>query len=142
GRKNKPAIGKGLMKSKVTYEIKMFSYAFLHLGDQNIIGGVRESISSKKFNKMKDDLKNAFKLVNIGEIILLIDKHFGSHSYNIWHLFKDKSRAIFNEIFNSTFTEFENFSKRIYENNYPVMLTMKEIGNPLPNAIRYIIEYY
>jgi len=140
--KHKLLIGKALMRSKVTYETKMFSYAFLHLGDQNIIGGVRESISSKKFNKMKDDLKNAFKLVNIGEIILLIDKHFGSHSYNIWHLFKDKSRAIFNEIFNSTFTEFENFSKRIYENNYPVMLTMKEIGNPLPNAIRYIIEYY
>ncbi|RPI71583.1 MAG: DUF3536 domain-containing protein, partial [Ignavibacteriales bacterium] len=140
--KQKLLIGRALMRSKVTYETKMFSYAFLHLGDQNINGGVRESLGGKKFNKMKDELKNAFNLVNIGEIILLIDKHFGSHSYNIWHLFKDKSRAIFNEIFKGTLIEFENFSKRIYENNYPVMLAMKETDNPLPKAIRDSMEFF
>jgi hypothetical protein len=134
-------VGRALMRSKITYEIKMFSFAFLHLGDHNINGGVRDSINDKKFNEMKSELKDAFQRLNLGDIILLIDKHFGSHSYNVWHLFKDKSRTIFNKIFENTLQDFESFSKRIYENNYPVMHTMKATGNPLPKAIQYSVEF-
>ncbi len=139
--KQKMVIGRVLMRSKITFDEKNISFAFLHLGDHNINGGVRESLSDDKYSKMYKDLSGAFSKLNVVEIIMLIDKHFGTHNYTIWHLFKDESRNVFNKIMESTLKDIEFSFRQIYENYYPVMQAMKDTDTPLPKAVLTAVEF-
>jgi hypothetical protein len=135
------AIGKARMRSEVTYEEIMVSHAFFHLGDHNLNGGVRETRSEKEYGEMKNELQDSFKKLNVAEIILLIDKHFGTHSYNLWHLFKDESRRVFNIIMEETLMNIEINFRQIYENHYPIMLAMLQTETPLPKPITTAVEF-
>jgi len=134
-------IGRSMLKSRITQEQCPVTFAVLHLGDHNINGGVRESISDEAFELMHQEVHDAFKKLNIAEIILLLDKHFGSHNYTLWHLFKDESRTVFNKILQHTLDEIEHSFKQIYENHYPIMQAMVETNTPLPKAISTSVEY-
>ena len=139
--KQKMIIGRVLMRSKIIFDEKIISFAFLHLGDHNINGGVRETLSDDKYSKMDKSLSEAFSRLNIAEIILLIDKYFGMHNYSLWHLFKDESRNVFNKIMENTLKDVEFSFRQIYENYYPVMQAMKETGTPLPKAVLTAVEF-
>ncbi len=139
--KQKMIIGRVLMRSKIILDEKIISFAFLHLGDHNINGGVRETLSDDKYLKMDKSLSEAFSRLNIAEIILLIDKYFGMHNYSLWHLFKDESRNVFNKIMENTLKDVEFSFRQIYENYYPVMQAMKETGTPLPKAVLTAVEF-
>ena len=139
--KQKMIIGKVLMRSKITFDEKIISFAFLHLGDHNINGGVRESLSDDKYLKMDKSLSDAFSRLNIAEIILLIDKYFGMHNYSLWHLFKDESRNVFNKIMENTLKDIEYSFRQIYDNYYPVMQAMKESDTPLPKSVLTAVEF-
>jgi alpha-amylase/alpha-mannosidase (GH57 family) len=137
----KMVIGRSVMRSQITYESEKVSYAFLHLGDQNLNGGVRESISPEAYDEMKSELKDAFDKVNIAEIILLIDKHFGTHNYTLWHLFKDQSRKVFSQIMTQTIEETEYSFRNIYDVHYPLLQAMKDSGMPLPRAVQTAVDF-
>ncbi len=139
--KQKIIIGRLLMRSKITFDEKIISFAFLHLGDHNINGGVRESLSDERYLKMDKSLSDAFSRLNIAEIILLIDKYFGMHNYSLWHLFKDESRNVFNKIMENTLKDIEYSFRQIYDNYYPVMQAMKESDTPLPKAVLTAVEF-
>jgi alpha-amylase/alpha-mannosidase (GH57 family) len=135
------AIGKARMRSMITYEQILISHAFFHLGDHNLNGGVRESRSMADYKTMKNELKQVFKKLNFAEIILLIDKHFGTHSYSLWHLFKDENRKVFQILTEETLHNIETMFRQIYENHYPMMLAMVETQTPLPKALATPVEF-
>ena len=134
-------IGRAVMRSRITNDEKTISYAFLHMGDQNLNGGVRESLSDEKYEKMHKVLANSFLKLNIAEIILSIEKYFGTHSYSLWHLFKDENRKVFNKIMENTLADIEFSFRQIYENHYPLMQAMKETGTPLPKPLLTAVEF-
>ncbi len=134
-------IGRAVMRSRITNDEKTISYAFLHMGDQNLNGGVRESLSDEKYEKMHKALANSFLKLNIAEIILSIEKYFGTHSYSLWHLFKDENRKVFNKIMENTLADIEFSFRQIYENHYPLMQAMKETGTPLPKPLLTAVEF-
>lgn len=139
--KYKMAVGRVLMHSRITTEECLVTYAVLHLGDHNVNGGVRESISNEAYNQMRREMEDAFKSLNVADMILLMDKHFGTHNFTLWHLFKDESRKVFNIIMMSTQDEIEFYFRQIYENHYPVMQAIISARLPLPNAIMTAVEY-
>lgn len=139
--RQKLVIGRSMLKSRITQEESAVTFAVLHLGDHNINGGVRESISNEAFELMHNEVSEAFRRLNIADIILLLDKHFGTHNYTLWHLFKDESRKVFNVILQHTLDETEHSFRQMYENHYPIMQAMVETGTPLPKAILTSVEY-
>jgi alpha-amylase/alpha-mannosidase (GH57 family) len=141
GGKEKMVIGKVTLRSKITYEERVFNFAFLHLGDHNLNGGVNDALNDETFSQMREELKAAFEKLNIVEIIVLIDRHFGSYNYTIWHLFKDKFISIINKILTKTLEDMEHSYRRIYENNYAIMNTLKESRRSLPKAIVNAVEF-
>jgi len=74
-------------------------------------------------------------------MILLMDKHFGTHSYNLWFLFKDKSREVFDKIMHETLDSIEISFRNVYKNHYATMQAMKRTGTPLPKALSTAVEY-
>ncbi|MGE5679153.1 MAG: DUF3536 domain-containing protein, partial [Pseudomonadota bacterium] len=139
--KQKMIIGRAHMHSNITLENFIVSYAVIHFGDQIVNGGVREFEGEEAYNQMKTALTEAFQKMNIVEIVLLLDKHFGTHNYTLWHLFKDESRKVYNIIMRRTLEEIEFSFRQIYENHYALMQALLEARLPLPKAISTAVEF-
>ncbi len=139
--RNKLALGHPTMRSRITLEEQQISFAVLYLGDHHFYGGVREWQSGEDYNTMCYEIKSAFDRLDIAEMILLMDKHFGTHSYNLWFLFKDKSREVFDKIMHETLDSIEISFRNVYKNHYATMQAMKRTGTPLPNALSTAVEY-
>jgi alpha-amylase/alpha-mannosidase (GH57 family) len=135
------AVGKARVRSNVVWEEDNISFAVLHLGDHNLIGGARRYTETESFSLMEKEVKEAFGRSDVPEIIRLMDKHFGTHNYSLWHLFKDEKRRVLGQIMESTMEEVETSFRQIFENYYPVMQAMRETRVPLPKAFKIVLEF-
>jgi alpha-amylase/alpha-mannosidase (GH57 family) len=134
------AVGKAKVNSDITGEECTIGFAVLHLGDHNIIGGVREYMGDEPFSLMRQEIQDAFGKSDVPEVIRLMDAHFETHNYSLWHLFKDEQRKVLDQILDSTLKEVETSFRQIYERHYPVMQVMKEMRIPLPKAFATATE--
>jgi len=134
------AVGKAKVNSDITGEECTIGFTVLHLGDHNIIGGVREYMGDEPFSLMRQEIQDAFGKSDVPEVIRLMDAHFETHNYSLWHLFKDEQRKVLDQILDSTLKEVETSFRQIYERHYPVMQVMKEMRIPLPKAFATATE--
>ncbi len=135
------AVGKAEISSHITWDEINISFAILHLGDHNIIGGVRSFLDNTQFSKMRNEIDNAFMISNITGVINLIEKHFGKNNYSLWHIFKDEQRIILNQLIDSAIKERETSFKQSFKQYYPIMQVMKEMSIPLPKAFHTTTEF-
>lgn len=136
----KLATGKASIRSDITWEEEVVSFAALHLGNHSLWGGVSNNMSSERFEAMQQEMKESFSRSNIPEVIQSMDDYFGTHSYTIWHLFRDEQRKILNQVIEDTIEDIEGIFREIYEHNYPVMQVMKETNIPLPKSLKSPVE--
>lgn len=139
--KQKLVMGKSQVNSDITYEEQIFSFAALHFGDHNVFAGVHVYKDEASLNLVCRELKEAFQRSDISEIVHLIDNHFGSHNYSLWHLFKDEQRKILNQILASPLKEIETAFRQISEHHYPIMQAVREIDMPLPEVFVRTLEF-
>ncbi|MDX5437809.1 MAG: DUF3536 domain-containing protein [Pontibacter sp.] len=139
--KQKMVTGRAKIKSKITWEEVTITFAALHLGDHQLFGGVREFMDTESYESMKAEMKEAFDKGNVSEVIMLLDKHFESHSYSFWHLFKDDQKKILDQVLSNTMEGVENDFQQLYDNNYPLISAMKTIGMKLPRPLQTTVEY-
>jgi alpha-amylase/alpha-mannosidase (GH57 family) len=138
--RQKLAIGCAHLRSNVTAAESRIAFAVLHLGDHNLLGGVREFADEASFAVMRRDIKEAFNRSDLAEIIRLMDKHFETHNYSLWHLFRDEQRRVWDRILKSTVDEVAGSFRRIYSHHYPIMRAMREQRAPLPKALLVTAE--
>jgi len=134
------AVGRARVNSDITGEECTIGFAVLHLGDHNIIGGVREYMGDEPFSLMRREIQDAFGRSDVPDVIRLMDTHFETHNYSLWHLFRDEQRKVLGQILESTLNEVEASFRRIYERHYPVMQVIKEMRIPLPKAFATATE--
>ncbi len=139
--RQKLAIGKAHIKSDVTWEDVNITFGVLHLGDHQLLGGVREYVSPEAFEVLYEELTSAFNRGIVNEIILLLDKHFQSHNYSFWHLFKDDQNKILNKVLQNTLQGVESDFQQVYDSNYPVMIAINTLGLRLPPPLKLTVEY-
>ncbi len=139
--KQKIAWGCAHITSNITREEGTFSFAVLHLGDHNLMGGVRQYRTKEEFLAMQEEIKEPFIKGDVLDVVHIMDKHFGTHNYSIWHLFRDEQRKVLNQILRSTLEEIESSFRQIVEHHYPVMQVMHEMNIPLPKALATMIEF-
>ncbi|MEM1524961.1 MAG: DUF3536 domain-containing protein, partial [Nitrososphaerales archaeon] len=129
-------IGKFKVFSNITWSKTVVSYSTLWFGDHNVIGGIKEHMNNEEFMSMRDEIKSSFEKAEIQKIITLMDKYFGMNIYSLKNLFKDEQRRIIQKIMRLSITDAESYYKRIFEDNYPTMKFLKEIGINPPKALK------
>lgn len=139
--KRKLAIGRTRISSKITWEEAAVSTAVLHLGDVSINCGIRYFQGDEEFQKTSGELKSAFEKGDLPEVIRLMDKHFGSSSYSLWHLFKDEQRKVVNQILELTYSDIEAFHRNVFDSNYGVTDFLGKLGIPLPKPLGVSAEF-
>ncbi|MFU8857572.1 MAG: DUF3536 domain-containing protein, partial [Deferrisomatales bacterium] len=78
-------VGRALARSSITWNEAEVSYAVLDLGDHNVLGGVREFLGEEAFAVMSAEVREPFLRSDVPEVIRVIDRHFGDHTYSLWH---------------------------------------------------------
>ena len=131
----KLALGRVRLKSEITWEERTIAYAVLHAGDQDLTAGVKEAVPDEQFRGLCEGIKAAFAAGDTKAVLALIDKHFGDHSFSLWHLFKDERRKVVEAILQDNLKALDADYRRIFETNRPIMETMVKIQIPLPETL-------
>lgn len=139
--KEKLAIGRAVLKSRITWEEDRVAFAILHLGEHHMFGGVREFRDEDNYKVMQEEIKKAFDMSNVFEAILLMDKHFGSHNYSFWHLFKDDQQKVLNQVLAQNAEELERQFMQVYDNNYPLIQAVHYLNHPLPKPLHATVDF-
>lgn len=139
--RQKLGIGTVSVRSNITREEMTVTYAVLHLGDHNIVGGARVFSGDDTYGEMYDEISQSFKRSDISEVIRLIDKHYSDHSYSLWHLFRDEQRTIMNRLLNESLNEIEISLRQIYDRLYPVMQAIEGVRMALPKHYTMVLEF-
>ena len=137
----KLAVGRARIHADITGEEQLVCFAVLHLGDHNLIGGVREYRGDEFFSLMRKEMTDAFMKSDLPKMIRLMDRHFETHSYSLWHLFKDEQRKVLNQIIEPTLSEIADSFRQTYEQHYPIMQVMRDLQIPIPKALAATAEF-
>lgn len=139
--KLKLVVGKTKIKSEITWDEDLFSFAVLHLGDHNVNGGIKKFIGDESFSSMHREIRESFDKGDIPEVIRLMDRHFETNNYSLWHLFKDEQRKILHQVVSPVFESVEMSFRKIYEDNYSLMNFFHSLQIPLPKPLAVTAEY-
>jgi hypothetical protein len=129
------AMGKIFLRSDITGEENTLEFAVFYLGNHNFLGGAREASDNEAFFRMQAELKTAFSVSDIPQLIIAIERHFGSRTYTLWDLFKDGQRKVIYYILDSTLKDLETEYRQIYRQYFPLLKVMREMEIPVPKAL-------
>ncbi|MEM6769706.1 MAG: DUF3536 domain-containing protein, partial [Bacteroidota bacterium] len=135
------AMGRMTILSNLTHSNNSYCFAVLYLGQQTMIGSIRDDMSVADFEEVAPHLEDRFRGGHVGEVIGKINNHFGSDTFSLWHLFRDEKRRILLFMTDRTLElAAANFSD-VYYDNYQLMSTMRENGLPLPDAYKSAVSF-
>jgi len=135
------SVGRTIMKSKVTYSEKQFSFAVLYLGQQNIICNISLDLSKARFSEMEERVSEAFNSNRLGDLINIMQEYFGRETYSFQHLFRDEKRKILKVITKKNLADAERSLRVIYNDNYQLMSSTNQSNIPIPKAYNNVVQY-
>ena len=127
--------------SNISEEKQSFVSAVLYLGDQNLFAVLRPEALDENFDQVKQKLIDAFDRGDNNEVMRLMNEAFGQKSFSLSHLFKDEQREIVNRLLANTWEEIVTSFRHIYDHNYVLMLTIRNMKMPLPRALAAPAEF-
>jgi len=136
----KLAIGRACFTSEITQESEQLVYAALHFGDHNLHCGTQAFRDEESYQRLVLDVTAAFSKADVPETLRVIDTELGS-TYSLKSMFRDDRRAILRQILNVSLDEAEAAYRRIYEHHVPLAHFLRDLGVPLPKAIRTAAEF-
>jgi alpha-amylase/alpha-mannosidase (GH57 family) len=132
----KLAVGRCRVTSTVTRESADHSFACLHLGDHNLLGGVRPFEDSTRHATMKDAEVQAFRRAHLPETIHRLYEHFNGSIFSLSSLFREEQRKIIDLVVDTTRSRAEGMYRLLYEQQGTLMGFLAELGTPIPNEFR------
>ena len=124
------------VRSLITEESAVFNVAALHLGDHNVVSGVRGDRDERAYQELVNALTERFARADIPETIRALDEHFRPATYSLRTLFRDEQRKILDLILESTLQEAEGMYRHLYEDSQPLMRFLADLGVPIPPAFQ------
>ncbi|KJS11464.1 MAG: glycoside hydrolase [Peptococcaceae bacterium BRH_c8a] len=141
--KSKLVVGQARVTSGVTLESALVSYGVVYFGYHNVSGGVRAFGGEHEFKEMEQGVSEAFNRADFPAVINLLNHYFKNGSiYSLKQLFRDQQRKILDLILTSTLYELEEDYRKIYERHASLMLFLKDLNIPLPQALVCSADFY
>jgi hypothetical protein len=134
-------IGRTRITSRLTQEQDTLTYGVVHLGEHNLNAGVGYDRDGKLFEELANASAEVFRSGELPEMLRLLDRFFGSETYSLRSLFKDELRRILEQVLGFTLAHAETVYRQLYEEFAPLMHYLREMGMPLPVALRTAAEF-
>ena len=134
-------VGQTVVRSKITHSEKHFSFAVLYLGQLNIIGNISLNMDKTAFSEMYERVKTGFEKGDLAAVISAFQKYFGEEKFTIWELFREEKQKIINQITEKNLRNVESSFRKIYQNNYPLMSSLRVANVAVPDAYKNAVQY-
>jgi hypothetical protein len=135
------ALGLCRVTSRITLESAELGFAAVHLGDQALHAGVHEISRSEDYVRLVAESMAAFSDGDFGELLRVLDEEFGGMPYSFKALFKDEQKRIMDIVLSRTLQDAEASYHTIYEKHGSLLRLLKDIGQPVPDVLRFTAEF-
>lgn len=130
------SVGRLRVRSRITTERKDYDFAVLHLGDHNLLGGLREAAEPPDCRA----LHRAFSRADLTETIHELERLYDGRTYSLRTLFHDEQAAILERLLEGRTRATEKLYASIYEQTGPLMRFLQSLEQPAPPAFRAAAE--
>jgi hypothetical protein len=134
-------IGRANVLSQTTREHEVVTFAAVHLGDHNVIAGVRKFVSDDTFAQLMAEAGAAFSRADIPETLRTLDRHFGATTYTLRSLFGDQRKKIVELLLGSTLREAESTYRQIFDHHAPLMRFLSSFNMEKPRILTITAEF-
>ena len=135
------ALGRARITSDITWESEVVSFGVLHLGDQNVYGGVRSFGGENLYQDMVRDASEVFRRGDIPELIRAVDRNFGSGTFSLRSLFRDEQRKIVASILEYATMEAAALYRSFYGQYGTLIRFVSDLGIPLPPRFQMAVDF-
>ena len=135
------ALGRAAITSRVTRESKVLSFGVLHLGDQNVSGGVREYQGADAYGVLVAEAREIFERGDIPGLVRAVDRNFGDGTYSLRFLFKDEQRRIVGLIMDQALAEAASLYRGFYAQYATLARFVNELGIPMPARFQMAVDF-
>jgi alpha-amylase/alpha-mannosidase (GH57 family) len=122
--------------SSITQECACVCYAMMHLGNQNISGGVHDAGAEDACGTSTQELQEAFLRSDFPVVFRLFDRLFGSAQYSLRNLFRDEQRKILHLILAGALADTESMYAEVFENHAPLLRFLTMLHTPIPRSLQ------
>ena len=137
----KLGIGRARVTSKITRECRELTFAGIHMGDQVLHAGVRDSGDDEDYVELAGNTLAAFSAGDLPEVLRLMDSFFGEMLYSLRSLFKDEQKRIIDIILAQTLVDAEASYHRVYQKHGPLLRFLKDMEQPVPEVLRVTAQF-
>jgi alpha-amylase/alpha-mannosidase (GH57 family) len=135
------ALGRVRVRSKITTEEADFAYAVLHLGDHNILGGIRAYTTPAGHAAASSALSQAFSRADLTEVVRKIERLYDGATFTLRTLFYDEQAEILARLLADRTRAVEEMYETIYDRNAPLMRFLQSLEQPAPPAFKTAAEF-
>jgi alpha-amylase/alpha-mannosidase (GH57 family) len=128
------AMGLIHVASELTEEADRLIFCVVRFGSHDFKGGISPLSDAATYASLKEELSAAFDKGLFTELVGLMDKYFGSHSYGLTNLFRDEQRKILNLIIEKSMQESVEAYQNLFEHGRALMEFVQQTGMPVPKA--------
>ncbi len=135
----KLATGAVNIRSRITHARLDFNFVVLYAGGHNLRAGICEA-----HDEFRDFIKDASHRLSGGDFndcLRGLDHYFGSATYSLKSLFRDKRRSIVTQIVDAALTNIDKLYGDVYEHNVTLIAFLRELAMPLPPILRVSSEF-
>jgi alpha-amylase/alpha-mannosidase (GH57 family) len=136
------ALGQAWVRSLITREHARLTYAALHIGGHNLIGGVRPFQGDAAYARTLGELAGAFEQGDLARSIHIVEEQFGGGTYSLRLLFRDEQRRIVALLLEATRQSVEASFRQIYETTAPILRYLTDAHSAAPAPLRAATEYF
>ncbi len=129
-------LGSVRVRSIITREANDLSFGFLHLGDHNLSGGVRNELEAGAVAATAQEIAGAFSAGEVAQVIGILGRRFGEMTYSLRSLFRDEQRKTIGRILESSLAETAAIYGGVYERFGPLLRFLQDLGYPAPETFR------
>jgi alpha-amylase/alpha-mannosidase (GH57 family) len=133
-------LGRATVRSTITEESDRVVFGVLHLGDQNLSGGVARFTSEEDYETLAEEIAAPFENGNLTETLRLVDRRFEPGVYTLRLLFRDEQREVVRVILASALDHADDVYRRLYEEHAPLMRFLSGHGVRLPRGFAIAAE--
>lgn len=135
------SIGRLRVRSRITTETSDSSYAVLHFGDHNLLGGIRPFAHVARHVATHGALTHAFDRADLTEVVRQIERQFEGGIFSLRSLFHDQQAAILDRLLAEHTRAVEETLESIYDETAPLMRFLQSVGQSAPPVFRASAEY-
>ncbi len=134
-------LGRARITSRITEESQTLSFGALHLGDQNVGGGVREYRGPEAYASLVAEMLNVFHRGDIPELVRSVDRNFGGGTYSLRLLFRDEQRKVVGIIMERALAEAAALYRDFYGRYATLARFLTDLGIPLPPRFQMAVDF-